>query len=65
MKIICLGLFCALLAGCNSMGTAKTGSVPTPAAASAQPTNQYHARTISEFSEGESKFLDMAPSTNP
>jgi len=61
MKTCCLLLLAALFAGCSSVNSAKSGS---PAAVAEGPSSsessQYHARTISEYSEGESKFLNMA-----
>jgi hypothetical protein len=55
-------LLCAAFAGCSSMTGAKSGANAPVASVSANPeTNRDHARIITEYSEGESKFLEMAP----
>ncbi len=65
MKTSCLWLMCAVLAGCSSTGgknASNTGAQHPVAMVAASPApSTYHAKLISEFSEGESKFLEMAP----
>ena len=62
MKTSYLLLLCLLAAGCSSISRADRSSSGVPAHASdnARPA-QYHATIISEFSDGETRFLTMAP----
>jgi hypothetical protein len=63
MKTCCLMLLCASLAGCGSLTSTASRSNNAAVVPVSQRTNQYHARLIAEYSEGESQFLDIAPDT--
>jgi uncharacterized protein YceK len=57
-----ISLLCLLLAGCSS--TANRNDSGNPHAGSSTPTT-YHHETVSEFSDGETKFLQLVPDKNP
>jgi uncharacterized protein YceK len=59
MKITCLMLLCAVIAGCSSVSHSNTNSTRM-ATASTEPA-QYHVHLITEYSDGATKFLEMSP----
>ena len=62
MKNRIIYLAVILLAGCSSMPAGKGGD-QTQADSRAPAT--YHHETVSEFNEGESKFLRLVPDKEP
>ena len=51
-----------LLAGCSSAPVAQNAA---NGSAAPQAAPQYHHEVISEFSDGETKFLHLTPSNDP
>lgn len=56
-----LMLTAVVVSGCSSVGKMKSATSPSPAMAFQTDSNPIRSRIISEFGEGEAKFLEMAP----
>ena len=59
MKTNVLCLLCLLFAGCSSISSRN----PDPQAGAT--TSTYHHETVTEFNDGETKFLQLVPDKNP
>jgi hypothetical protein len=62
MKILGLFAACLLLAGCSSISPYGSDSSSQLTQA---PSQRYHHETVSEFNDGETKFLQLVPDDNP
>jgi uncharacterized protein YceK len=63
MKKSCLLMMiaCAALSGCSSLTATKSAASPAPARHSNSASRQYHAQIISEYGDGETRFLNLSP----